>query len=368
MTENSSAKIRAKIYSWRRNFRFLNEFDGVRTNNFTPLRLILALAVLFGHSFHISKTEGFHDPISGALQSTWIGAVAVNGFFILSGFLVAGSLTKHSIGEYALSRILRIYPGLMVNIMATILIAGFVISSVSFLDFFTSKETGLYFLNMTLIPGIPRALPGVFETNTATAINGSLWTLPVEALCYAALGVFGALGLIARRSLANIMFGVVFFWGFLFPETIPHPPFGHFEEWLRVTLYFALGVFFFINRQNIPLTPAIAIACLIVYFSWQGMPYYDFVTSFALAYMLFYCAYALPVLPLDQTLGDLSYGVYIYAWPVQQTAELLYPDNNPYENAALSVAVTLILAKLSWALVEKPSLKLKRKLLSQRER
>lgn len=348
--------------------RFLNQFDGVRENNFTPLRLLLSLAVLFGHSFHISKTQGFHDPISGALQSTWIGAVAVNGFFILSGFLVAGSLMKHSIAEYALSRALRIYPGLIVNILMTIFIAGFFITTVSLPMFFTSKETGLYFLNMTLIPGIPRSLPGTFDANTYTAINGSLWTLPVEALCYTALGFFGVLGLLARRRLANVMFGIAFVWGFVFPETIPHPPFGHFDEWLRVALYFALGVFFFINRQFIPLTPVIAIACLVLYFVWQGRPYYDFMTSFALAYMLLYCAYALPVLPLDRTLGDLSYGVYIYAWPVQQTAELLYPDNNPYENAILSVVVTLILAKLSWVWVEKPSLNLKRKLLAGRAR
>jgi len=114
------------------------------------------------------------------------------------------------------------------------------------------------------------------------------------------------------------------------------------------------------------LTPLIAIAAVALYLIWQGRPYFNLVTAPALAYALFYCAYSLPALPFDRLVGDLSYGVYIYAWPVQQTAELLYPDNNPYQNAGISAVATLLLAKLSWSLIEKPSLDFKRRLLSRR--
>jgi len=210
MTTPLRSLIRTLLPTKPQSWFFLNHFDGVRENNFTPLRLMLALAVLFGHSFHISKTPGYHDPLSAALHSTWIGAVAVNGFFIMSGFLVAGSLTKHSLKEYVLSRALRLYPGLAVNIIFTIVVGGLVVTTWTPQAFFASHDTLLYFFNITLIPGIPRSLPGVFDTNTVSATNGSLWTLPVEALCYAALGIFGAMGLITRRLLANLLFAAAY--------------------------------------------------------------------------------------------------------------------------------------------------------------
>ncbi len=106
-----------------------------------------------------------------------------------------------------------------------------------------------------------------------------------------------------------------------------------------------------------------AIACLAFYFFWQDKPYFNFITSFALAYVVFFIVYKLPVLPLDRYIGDLSYGVYIYAWPVQQIVEMFYPNNNPYQNGLISVVFVLLLAKLSWDLIEKPSLDLKKKIM-----
>jgi len=346
----------------RGNISYLGDFDGVRVNNFTPVRLVLSLAVLYGHSFAVSKTPGFVDHISRALQSTWIGEVAVNAFFVISGFLVTGSLVKRGVLEYVISRILRVYPGLFVNIVLTILVTGLIATTVSFTDFFTDPQTGEFFLNTTLVTKIQWYLPGTFEYNTRPAINGSLWTLPVEVRCYFVLVVLGIFGFLSNKFVANVLIAAIFLWGFLFPETMPL--FGQNENWLRVSLFFAVGVLFYVNRATIPMMPMMAIACLIFYFYWQGKPYFNFITSFALAYIVFFVVYKLPVLPLDRYLGDLSYGVYIYAWPAQQIVEMIFPDNNPYQNGIISAVIVLSLAKLSWNYVEKPSLDLKKKIMA----
>ena len=108
-----------------RNTSTLADYDGSRHNNFTILRIVLAWSVLYGHSFVVQKTEGIRDPLAALFQgSAWIGEIAVNGFFSISGFLVAASFVRRGVVDYLLSRALRIFPALIVCVFISVFVLG----------------------------------------------------------------------------------------------------------------------------------------------------------------------------------------------------------------------------------------------------
>lgn len=103
----------------------LKDFDGNRHNNFTSLRIILAWLVLYGHSYAFQNTSAIKDPLNHIFQdSIWIGTFAVNGFFAISGFLVTASIIRRGFLDYAISRVLRIFPALIVCMLFTVFVLG----------------------------------------------------------------------------------------------------------------------------------------------------------------------------------------------------------------------------------------------------
>jgi peptidoglycan/LPS O-acetylase OafA/YrhL len=81
---------------------------------------------------------------------------------------------------------------------------------------------------------------------------------------------------------------------------------------------------------------------------------------------LFYLAYRSPYLDLDNKVGDCSYGIYIYAFPIQQLAAHVMPAGTPYYNMTVTTAVVVPLAMLSWMYIEKPSLGMKARYLTHK--
>jgi len=340
---------------------FLADFDGNRRNNFTLLRILFAWMVLFGHSFPVTG-HGELNPLRGFFErSTWIGEVAVSGFFVISGFLVTASFQRRGIRDYTVSRVLRIYPALAVCVLLTVFLLGPLLTSLDAAAYFAQPGTWDHLWNITALFPMDFRLPGVFESAPRRGVNGSLWTLTVEVSCYILLGVAGVLGLLKGRASATLACLAVF--AFAFTQFSSVPLVGRSPGWATPALHFLVGVAIYVHRASIPIDGRLALGAVMLYVVALGEPWFDWVAPAALAYAIFYVAYGTPWLDVDGRLGDPSYGIYIYAWPVQQLLVQLFPEEGPYFNTAVATVIVFLLAMLSWRLVEAPALGLKGRFL-----
>lgn len=356
--EMESALTPAKRVLW------LGDCDGSRENNFTIIRLVFAACVLFGHSWGLTGSRG-SDPLTVLLgRYIWLGGIAVNGFFAISGFLVAASFARQGVGGYTVARLLRIFPGLAVCIAWSVFILGLSQTTLAAWDYLSSPQTQRYLLNATLAPKLEWSLPGVFASHPHKAVNGSLWTLRTEVTCYIVLALAGLAGLLRNRVTATLTCAVLVGIGYTAFKDIPF--LGTHSNWCPPMGYFILGVLGWTHRRSIPLHSGLAVmsAMLTTAMIALHVPSQVFHSIFAVCfvYLIFYMAYAVPHLDADRFPGDLSYGIYIYAFPCQQL--VFWNGQSPYTNAALAGVLTAGLAALSWFLIEKPALELKKPVTS----
>ena len=342
--------------------KLLSAHDGSRNNNFTLIRILLAWAVLYGHSFVTQPFPGIQDPLKEIFQgSTWIGAIAVHGFFAISGFLVAASLLRRGIVDYLISRILRIFPALIVCVSASVFILGPFLTTLSVNDYFSHAKTWDYLGNALGIVRMEWVLPGVFTENARPSANGSLWTLTVETRCYLLLGALTFFGFRANKLMGNMLMLTIVAVGLISFETIPL--LGVIPKWSRPAVYFAIGVLLYLNRHNVPLDYRIALLAVVLGFLSFGETWFQYVFPPALTYLIFYLAYNTRPLSTDAVVGDISYGIYIYAWPVQQIVAQTFPTETPYFNMVTASLIVVPLAWLSWHGIEKRMLNYKGVLL-----
>ena len=337
-------------------------YDGSRDNNFTIIRILFAWAVLYGHSFAAQPFPGIRDPLNEIFQgSIWIGAIAVNGFFAISGFLVAASLVKRGIVDYMISRVLRIFPALIICVSVSVFILGPLLTTLSLNDYFSHPKTWNYLGNALGVLKMEWVLPGVFTENARPSMNGSLWTLTVEIRCYLLLGALTFLGFRSGRFMGNILVLIIFAVGIISFESIPLV--GVNPKWSRPALYFIIGVLLYLNRDRVYLDYRVALVAAVLAFLSFGENWFQYVFPPAFIYLIFYLAYATKPLSTDAVVGDISYGVYIYAWPVQQIVAQSFPGQTPYFNTVAASLIVVALAWLSWHGIEKRMLNYKRALL-----
>ena len=326
-----------------------------RKNSLNLFRLILAAMVLFAHSFYITGS-GTGPMIHGENLGGW----AVAGFFVLSGFLITRSRLRTSAGEYLLHRIARIFPAFLVCLVVTAFafaplaaliehgtLAGFMSTPVTPLEYIWANLTlyiDAYDIGTTL-QSVP--YPGAW--------NGSLWTLFYEFLCYMLVWVLGAIALFRKNgwvagavyvlSLAVwIGIGLAQRWGL-------DPSFALFA---KLAPFFLGGafVFFVVERSGINAIVAavslvVALGLIVFVPRWGGQAAAPF-----LAYGLLWLSSVVRQ-PAWIARNDVSYGFYIYAWPVQQLAVLLGGAAFGLPVYVLIVLiVTFALAWLSWSIVE----------------
>lgn len=341
----------------------LGDFDGNRRNNFTVLRILFAWLVLYGHSFPITG-KGIVDPLKPIFSgSIWIGELAVAGFFAISGYLVTASFQRRGLKDYVLSRILRIYPALILCVLLTVGVLGPLCSSMPLSDYVSHPQTRAYLGNLTALFPMEFRLPGVFADNTRPAVNGSLWTLTLEISCYLVLAVFGVLGLLRSRTLINVSAICLLLFSMAYFADLPLV--GRRDNWSGPALYFLLGVVLYANRDRVPLSWPLALGAAVLCYASFGQDWFVYVFAPAFVYLTFFIAYRTPHLDVDERLGDPSYGIYIYAWPIQQILTMIFPGQGPYFNTAVASIIVFCLAFASWRLVEKPMLGWKSKLLAR---
>jgi peptidoglycan/LPS O-acetylase OafA/YrhL len=333
--------------------RMLGAHVAGRDNNFNLIRMVAATGVLVSHAFPISLGPGAVQPLDPILGLT-LGTVSVYVFFAVSGFLIARSFERSgSLGRFWKARVLRIFPGLAV-VLAVTLVAGAFASTAPLAEYARAAVT--YFLRNLTLFALQYDLPGVFAVNPyGPAINGSLWTLSYEVLCYAGVMGLGLAGLLQSGKRAGLAFLAFLAFYAAARLAAPHPRLVLLAE---LALPFMLGTLLHAWRDRVPLSflPGAGLAALALLL--HGTPLFREAFVVALTYWVFLLAY-LPrgAVRTYNRLGDFSYGTYIYAFPVQQIVAAL-GIADPFLNIALALPLTLVCAILSWTLVEKPALAL----------
>lgn len=311
-----------------------------QNNNFDALRLIAALMVLVSHQFALS---GRAEPIALGLYT--FGTLGVVVFFSISGFLVASSWIRDPrLVQFTTRRLLRIWPALMVNVVC-LAVAATLIQPENWHEAFAFVRHNLVFV---------RHGGAYFTTNPIGLLNGPLWTIPIEFFCYM---LFAALAIGSRKYLSHFIAALLLIAAtYLFAQTEPkikelakHMGDPTYKPWL-CSLFLA-GALLQVSKT------------IRTHAAWFGL---IGIAMTALGYVtagLLICAPPIlimfgekswPVLRQCARFGDLSYGVYLWAWPVQQTViYLLGTQSAVVTQLIISTFFTLLLAYASWHSVEK---------------
>ena len=345
----------------------LADFDGSRDNNFNLIRFLAAVAVLFSHSYLLASGDEYLDPVFRATGWT-AGMHAVDIFFVTSGFLIMSSLVRNpSPVHFIKARVLRIYPALIVAVLFCAFVVGPLFTKLALMDYLSNGQVYWFALANAMLEPFPiqYTLPGVFGGQPyPNDVNGSLWTLPHEIKAYVGTGLlFFTLMLLPKRDkLFPLAFFaatalVIAYYGYRIWQAD-----GLAHDYVRLYVFFMVGGCFFILRERIVLSIALAgllfVAAVACFLLLKNNIAWNMAWLILLPYVLFCLAY-LPAGPLRRfnALGDYSYGIYIYAFPVQQMVVALRPGVSPIQMSLAALPVVLVIAVLSWHFIEKPSLK-----------
>lgn len=322
-----------------------------RANGFDGLRLLLAVGIVVFHSHTLATAgAGLFWPIET------LARLILPAFFILSGYLVMCSLERcGTVREFLLLRLLRILPALTLTTLASVFLIGPLFTTVGLRDYFSDPTVPAYLRNILVWSHF--ALPGLFEGNPRSGIvNGSLWTIQLEVICYGLLAVFSVL---SRGRLLDVLL-VLWAGLLLFPEI---PFVGLALAWLPakdLVLGFAAGALLQRYRGRVILDPLAGHISLLLAFCLvrAGLAA---LAILPLAYGVIWLA--LRRIPASLTRADYSYGLYLAAYPLQQAAIHVFPGIAWWGVLTLALPPALICAALLWHGVERPLLARKHEII-----
>lgn len=342
----------------------------VPRGQFDTLRLLAAWLVLFSHSYSLSGMSEREPLLRWTGQET-LGGVGLAVFFVLSGYLVTLSWQRAPrLGSFVVKRALRIFPALAVVTVLSVFLLGPLLTTWSGERYWASNETWKYLRNVVGWR-MSYTLPGVFETNPGNqAVNGSLWSLPLELRCYVGLALLGLLSRwVGLRHL--VLLATV---GFLVASVTRPIGLPALDEHMglnghqgKLALFFCLGACAACWQSTLPLRWLPAFAGLMLALAGYAptgahLPWL-WVASAAL--VLWWATHGPGWLAWPSRWGDWSYGMYLYAFPVQQlwAAQGLH-QKGLLLYTAVCTACTLLLAFASWHGVEKAALGWKARVLA----
>ncbi len=329
-------------------------------NFFTPIRFMLAYMVLLGHAFVVTRGSDSAEP--HVFYQFTMSYMAVNFFFIASGFLVTGSmLYRKSLANFAAARILRIYPALIVHVFLMMFLFGILFTGLSISRYLGSPD--LWKQPFLVLPFIQTDmyLPGIFLQNPEQIGSASLWTLRYEFLAYIGTFLAFSLGLMKHRWMVLAQFlafaialPVAYQTGLYdkLPATL--------RELLRFGVCYGAGAAIYAYRDRLKFHILVIPVLVGLTALLSNTVIFEVVGIITAAYILFWAAYVkLPKLDFLKKFNDISYGLYIYHWVVLQGIYYYLPGINVVALIALSTPLAIALALLSWHYVEEPALRLK---------
>jgi peptidoglycan/LPS O-acetylase OafA/YrhL len=323
-------------------------------NNFDAIRIVAATMVLYSHHFALT---GQMEPSFFGIHS--LGGLAVTIFFVLSGYLVNASWQRDpNLWRFGLRRFLRIWPALTVAVVLTAYVLGAWVTQLPLKEYLTHRATANYLQALGM--KIHFVLPGVFENNPyRLGVNGSLWTIPIEVRCYIALGLAGLIGLLKYRPVLLLSIAVLIGW--FLARSNPDVT-GTVHHGRELSAFFLAGAALYTlepywRRRPVLWGGAIALATASVWMAgWRhsalllGLPFF----------IIYSGTQATAYIRRAGRWGDPSYGIYLFAFPIQQTViQYGWPQLGFTGTLCISLAITVVLAYASWHLVEKQALRFK---------
>jgi peptidoglycan/LPS O-acetylase OafA/YrhL len=338
-----------------------------RENNFVPVRIFLSATVIYFHAFYLGQTDRKLDvyyllPFS---HFDSLGGLAVDGFFFLSGLFVTQSYYNDpSVINFAIKRVLRLFPALFVCLVVTAFLAAFASHGMVGWRFALFAETYRYIVHNSVFDQI-WGIRGIFERlKYPDAINGSLHTLPLEFKLYCMLAAVALFGALSSRWLTVLAGAALCSTAALFPTLITAP--------LEAVVYGQFPIAMFgAGVATYGVARHVSIAW------WQGLVLLPAVafTSGQPQTTLFFVSFVWLVLAIGKTTWngrgllkkhDLSYGMYIYGFPITQCLVALWPGIDQYALSAAAIAICGGLAYISWHFVERPAIDFGRTLIAMR--
>ena len=336
-----------------------------RGPGFDQIRLAAATVVLLHHSRGVEYADIRVDPLyhySGGFIH--FGLLAVFVFFAISGFLVTPSLLRsQNVIDFMSRRILRIFPALIVVVIASMVVLGPILTTIPWSFYFSDPKLYRYAKNVLTLTY--DYLPGVINKDGhSIIINGPLWILHFEVLSYAVLVLTSLLGLLRRRSLFLILFlasyGIYLVMNFD-PALVAVLP-QRFLTLIKLFVYFGAGATLFLFADRVPFSMAFAIGAFALVMAALPLGLGAVVMPLSLPYIIIFCG--LSALPGQSLLKhDLSYGVYLIHSPILVAFTMLFPFLRIWWLVAMIVFfITLGLSYLCWTFVEEPALRRKKAL------
>ena len=323
-------------------------------NNFDAIRIFAACMVLFSHHFALTAQT---EPSFFKLHT--LGGMSVIAFFIISGYLVTSSWYNDSnFLRFAIRRVLRIWPALTLVVAVTAYGLGAWATDLPIKEYWLHRATFDYLGNIWM--KIHYQLPGVFNQNPyASGVNGSLWTIPLEVRCYTVLAVLGLLRLLKYKYVFILLIAIYWIW---FLKTSSADVTGSIKYGRELSAYFLAGAALYIFQSYWEQRPFVW-ACGLIFAStvlwvveWKytavlvGMPYL----------VIYFGTRSFPFFRRFGRWGDPSYGIYLIAFPIQQTVILrTWPTLGFWSTLFLALFITTTLAYASWHGIEKQALRFK---------
>ncbi|GAL68311.1 acyltransferase family protein [Jejuia pallidilutea] len=333
----------------------------INTNNFDFLRVVFASTVAIAHLIELSQINSFQPYLK-----FFNTRLAIDGFFIISGFLIAKSYESNKkLKVYIKKRIKRIVPAyFFVILLCAIFFSA--VSTEAFSDYFFSKQFWRYLVaNLSFQNYIEPCLPGVFEGNLTCAVNGALWTIKIEEAFYLLLPLFyyvidSKKVNIYILSVSIYLVSVVYFSYFYYADM-----YSIAKQLPGALAFFITGVMYYRNFEFlIKWKHYFIIPCLVLFVLEQYVFSTYIFKPITYGFMVFYVAYNFKWLNNFGKYGDFTYGIYIYHFPLIQifVHYNLFHDYNPILVSILLLFFVLIASVLSWYLLELQYLSENRKL------
>ncbi len=335
------------------------------STGFDYLRLSLSFAVLVWHSVWLSTGS------VGIDQGLWSGpfrfvpAAILPLFFALSGFLVTSSLLRTTANQFVALRIIRLVPALAVEVALSAFLLGTMFTTLSLRDYFSSPLLAKYFLN--IVGYVHYELPGVFIDNIGgRQVNGQLWTIPYELECYVSVIFLAFVGLVSRPIILALTSGLLSLGATIY-AVLGHPIAATVHLPGRcLVLCFLAAVCLNLLKGRIIYSDRLGVFSGLLMATLLQHPNLSYLSAFPAAYFTVWLGMKQPPkIPF----GDLSYGVFLFHFPLEQTIMHLLPSVRQWWLLSLlTIPIVLLFAWLSWTLVEGPILRNKRTFLNYVDR
>lgn len=329
-----------------------------QSNNFTLIRILAAWSVMWSHAMELQSGSPSGAILAGIMYYN-LGDQAVNVFFVLSGIMVSASLERSpSYGRFIIARLIRIFPGLVVCTALLAFVVGPLFSQLPLREYFENQGVMAFVGSSLFTLSGASTLPGVFVDKHTTAANAPIWTLKYEIACYFVLVGLAAFGIYRRKTALLIVVAVTWFVSAGYLVQLPEGRLPTLGQAARFWICFSTGILAFRFKEWLPISGAVvAVLCVGWWIFWHD-PEERIIAPVASGYLALWAS-RIPIGRLRELSNDydISYGTYIFGWPITQALLVSCPRMHTAALVVVSFGLTAIVALASWILIERPAVR-----------